>query len=94
MARMILGNVKKLAKKVEDVVTIGERVVDTLQLLEKMKGNFDGVGADNAVVDRWRSAARRRLVEINEVIEGFGKKGWMKWWFGLRQARQSFERAR
>ena len=82
--RQILGNVQKLAKKVDDVVTMGERVVDTLQLLDKMKGNFVRIGADNAVLSRWENL-NTVLVDINEVIEGFGKEGWMKRAFGLRK---------
>ena len=63
VARTILGNVQKLAKKVDDVVTMGERVVDTLQLLDKMKGNIARIGADNAVLDRWQ-ALHTVLVDI------------------------------
>ena len=76
VAREILGNVKKLAKKVDDVVTMGERVVDTLQLLDKMKDNFPKIDADDAVLDRWQ-ALHTVLVDINEVIEGFCKAGLM-----------------
>ena len=84
VARTILGNVQKLAKKVDDVVTMGERVVDTLQLLDKMKENFAKISADNAVLSRWENL-NTVLVDINVVIEGFGKKGWMKRAFALHK---------
>ena len=42
-----------------------------------MKGNIARIGADNAVLDRWQ-ALHTVLVDINKVIEGFGKAGWMK----------------
>ena len=84
VVREILGHVERLAERADDVVQMGERVLDTLQLLNKMKGNMAKFGTTDDLKRRW-SDLHVVLRAISDALARFGKRGGMAHLFALRR---------
>lgn len=76
-AREIFRNVEQVARKVGDVLEMGERVLQALALLERMSKNIKTFPVTDALRDGWQSL-RDVLWLILDSVETFGRKGWVK----------------
>ena len=76
-AREIFRNVEQVARKVGDVLEMGERVLEALALLERMGKNIEMFPVTDELRDGWQSL-RDVLWLILDSVETFGRKGWVK----------------
>lgn len=76
-AREIFRNVEQVARKVGDVLEMGERVLEALRLLERMGKNIEMFPVTDELRDGWQSL-RDVLWLILDSVETFGRKGWVK----------------
>lgn len=84
VSRTILESVVELAGTVDDVLEMGERVLDTLQLLNRMADNMTKFPATRELEDRWRTLYVV-LADIEKVICSFGRRGWMRRAFAMHK---------
>ena len=85
-ARDVLTALKDAKKKVADAIQVGYRVVDMLELLERMASNVVSID------EQTRASVESRMRELQRLLNGveatviaLGKKGWLKRTFGMYQ---------
>ena len=76
-AREIFRNVEQVARKVGDVLEMGERVLEALGLLARMGKNIEMFPVTEELRGGWQSL-RDVLWLILDSVETFGRKGWVK----------------
>lgn len=83
-ARDVLTALKDAKTKVADAIQVGYRVVDMLELLERMAHNVVNIDA------QIRSSVESRMGELTRLLKGveatvvaLGNKGWLKRTFGM-----------
>ena len=74
VSRTILIHVQKLADKVDDVLEMGQRLLDALKYLDRMGNNMKRFPATNELRECW-SELHTVLTEIEGVVASFSCKG-------------------
>jgi hypothetical protein len=79
VAKYILEDVRKCADKVDDVLEAGRRVYDTLRTIEVMARYLARLEEqERADLKQLMEEVRAALVEMKELVETFGQRGWFK----------------